>query len=291
MAAITEEYQKYVLDDMKNYAGLSIPVKAGITERLFKHVAGIESLHANPEDEFSMPEIGPNYEIIGKYAEQIKYAMDTDQKIMAEPLVVEKMSTGGYMLLNGHHRWMAAKRIGIKKLPVQIVNVTPEEEIFKLARKSDRKKCVSFDFDEVLLTDGSVYPIDRKMFFPFSILYKKGLQKNAGALINELRQLGYDVWIYTGQYHSVEYINLFLKLHNTKVDGIVNGLSKKNNSNIKKIFVENYTESVHIDNENILIVDTNTKEYESYDIVYDDSVWAVEVMKQMRKISEAEFNS
>lgn len=289
MAAVTEEYQKYVLDDMKNYVGLNIPVRAGIIERIIKRKAKTEVLHANPEDEFSMPEIGPNYEIVGNYAGQFKRALDTDQKLMEEPLMVEKMSTGGYMLLNGHHRWMAAMRIGVNKVPIQIVNVTPEEEIFKLVKKSARKKCVSFDLDEVLLTDGSLYPYDRKLIFPFTKLYKRSLRKNAGVLINELKQLGYDVWIYTGKFYSTEYITLLLKLHKTGVDGIVNGLGKKNNSNLKRIFSENYEQSVHIDNESILCVDTRTKDYDSIDITSDGSNWAAEVMKQMKKISMDEL--
>ncbi len=57
------------------------------------------------------------------------------------------------MLLNGHHRWMAAYRFELKKTKVEIVNVTHEEDIRKAMEKTSNVKCASFDFDEVVLAN------------------------------------------------------------------------------------------------------------------------------------------
>ena len=108
MGEVTAEYQKRVLDEIKNYAGLSHPVKASMLERLCKKKVSIKKLHPNPEDEFSMVKIGPNYGIVGNYESEFRNAINHGMNPMEEPLVVEKMSTGGYLILNGHHRWMAA---------------------------------------------------------------------------------------------------------------------------------------------------------------------------------------
>lgn len=284
MAAVTEEYRKLVLDDLNNYVGLNHPVKASILERIFVRKLSIYRLHPNPEDEFSIESIGPNLEIVGNYAKQFKYSISLSKRPIEEPLIVEKMSTGGYMLLNGHHRWMAAHRIALKYVPVQVVNVTPEDEIFATINKSIHNKCVSFDLDEVLLTDGSTYPADKKLIYPLNKIYKKSIRKNAAALIRELRELGYDVWCYTGNYYSSEYINGLMSLHNTKIDGLVNGLnSKRSNKKIKEAFSGKYEYSLHIDNESIILVNTRTKDYDSIDIPNDGINWAAEVMKHLRK--------
>lgn len=287
MAVVPEDFQKLVLDDIKTYAGLSEPVKAGVLERMFVHNVLIKRIHPNPEDEFSITEVGPHYGIVGDYLSAFKRRMDLSQKpYMEEKLMVEKMSTGGYMLLNGHHRWLAASRLGIKKAPVQIVNVTPAKEIFENINNSDRQMCVSFDLDEVLLTDGIRCPKDKNIRFPLNRIYKSGLRKNAGVLVNELQKMGYDVWIYTVNYHSVEYINGLMKIHKAKADGIVNGLGgKKGNSHIKEAFVKKYKYSIHVDNDMVLCVNTVTKVYESIDIDTNGADWSAEVINIIRKLN------
>lgn len=187
------------------------------------------------------------------------------------------------MLLNGHHRWLAAHHEGMKTVPVQIVNVTPEEEIYNAISKSARNMCVSFDFDEVLLTDVKSDDADKQLRFPLNKIYPGTLRKNAAALIRDLQTLGFDVWIYTGNYHSTEYINGLFSIHNAKVDGIVNGLSKrKSTNNIKKLFTDKYNISLHIDNESVICVDTKSKNYDIYDITPDKISWAADVMKKIK---------
>ena len=43
------------------------PVKTSLPVRLLVRKAACESLYPNPEDEFCVPEIGPNYGIISSY--------------------------------------------------------------------------------------------------------------------------------------------------------------------------------------------------------------------------------
>lgn len=39
-----------------------------------------------------------------------------------DPIIVQKLNDGGYEIVNGHHRWAAAKKTGLKKVPVRIKN-------------------------------------------------------------------------------------------------------------------------------------------------------------------------
>lgn len=278
---VMELYKKYVLDDIKYRGIMYHPVKAGMFSRIKKKHIDPTKLHPNPEDEFSMEKIGPNWQIINNYKKSIEYNMSVGLSIFDEqPLVVTKLDKGGYMLLNGHHRWFAAMALDIKKVPVQVVNITTEEDIYRVINKSKRDKCVSIDLDEVLLTDGVTIPVNSKIRFPFNKIITHNLRENSSLLLKELNHMGYDIWIYTGSYLSNRYIRTLLSLNKCKADGIVNGLNgKKKTVNLKEIFHNKYKTIVHINNEYISEVNTTTKEYDVKDLEQDSRKWAVSVIK------------
>ncbi len=78
-------------------------------------------MHPNPEDEFSMPEIGPNKSIIESYCQKIRFNQLHDFLIFEEPIVLRKLPDGDFMLLNGHHRWAACIKMNVKKVRAVII--------------------------------------------------------------------------------------------------------------------------------------------------------------------------
>ena len=92
-----------MLDDLAETA-LIPSVKAGYFTRLLTKKANPKKMHPNPRDEFSDPNIGPNDEIVHNYMDEMLNA----QRIGINPrfgkVIVEKLSKGGYRILNGHHR-------------------------------------------------------------------------------------------------------------------------------------------------------------------------------------------
>lgn len=285
MITVTNDFKVHVLDDLKTYESIYRPVKASPVERLLINSLPIHMLHPNPEDEFCHLDVGPNYEIVRNYADQILIAQHQGNPLFEDSLVCMKISTGGYMLLNGHHRWLAAYQSGIKRLPVQIVNVIQDEEILSKLNASNRQMCVSFDLDEVLLTDGRYVPADRKIPLSLRSLYHQSLRKNAPALIRFLQNRGFDVWIYTSQCHSEDYINFLFRLHHVKVDGIVNNLAKKKNrGQIRQSFSKKYRYSLHIDNESLICVDTVSKDYSIHEVSPDVASWASDMAKTVKGI-------
>lgn len=256
--AITEEYQKLVLDDLDRNSGLYHVVPAGFFERSIIKKMPLSKLHPNPDDEFSDPAIGPNYQIVSDYAKEFLAAIEFEKPKIMDPLVVEKLSTGEYMLLNGHHRWMAACRLNLQKVPVEVVNPVSIETIMKNLEKSERTRCMSFDMDEVLLnSEGNLRP-------------------GAAALINELHALGFDVFIYTGQYIPEKKINKMLRKQGTMVEGIINCYKKKTNSEGRlSTFLKNKYELLsHADNDLLIQVNTKTKDAVTKDIVAREDLWA-----------------
>lgn len=282
--AVTVEYRKAVLDDLEKLKGLSHAQKAGKLEQMFVRAVPVEKLHPNPDDEFSDPAVGPNYDIVKQYAEDLRKREALGTLPDMEPLCVQKLSPDGYMVLNGHHRWMAAKRVGIKKLPVRVVNGTTVEKIVSAVNSSENHMCVSFDLDEVLICDSSRYPADRPPAFPFSLKYRETIRENAGAMIAQLRGQGFDVWVYTGSYLSEEYIERLLHLHKADVSGIMNGMNrKKTGGTISKTFRKKYDVMAHVDNDSLIVINTRTKDYESAELP-DGAGWAAAVPQKIRDL-------
>lgn len=269
-----EAYNKYVLDDIKNNKGLFHPVKSPLFLRLKSINIATQKLHPNPEDEFSMEDIGPNWNIIGDYEKSIRQNLLHNLDMFDDPLIAVRLDKGGFMILNGHHRWMACVNLRIPKIPVRIVNVIQDEDVCKVINKSKRDKCVTIDLDEVLFK-AEANGENTDIPFPQNLIYKKNIRANASALIREFQHQGYDVWIYTGSYMSEQYIRGLFLINNCHVDGIVNSINaKKNSKKLREIFRTKYHTILHVDNETLTIVNTKTKKYEILDINDSSDGWA-----------------
>jgi len=92
-------------------------IKASLWERLTKKKVNVDKLYQNPLDDFSDPKIGPSYSAVSEYMKEI----GNSGKI-SEPITVQKLASGGYEIVNGHHRWLAAIKSGLKKVPIRIKN-------------------------------------------------------------------------------------------------------------------------------------------------------------------------
>ncbi|MBQ4900401.1 ParB N-terminal domain-containing protein [Paenibacillus sp. Marseille-P2973] len=95
--------------------------KPSLWERLTTKKLSTDKLVANPLDEFSMPHIGPSDRAISKH---MKYIAENGKIDVTDgPIVVKKLLDGTYEIQNGHHRWEAAKRLGLKNVPVKLKKI------------------------------------------------------------------------------------------------------------------------------------------------------------------------
>ena len=281
MALISKEYQEYVLDDLKKNEGLLRTCKASFLERLFIRKAGIKKLHPNPDDEFCLPKIGPNFGIVQDYANKFEHYRKCGSPIVMEPLFVEKLKPRGYRIINGHHRWLAANRLKMVRVPIRIVNVTTDEEIQEVLNRSENAVCASMDLDEIIMVKDGARPMEPKPWCAF--LFRERIREGVPALISELQKMGCDVWVYTGGYYSTAYIRALLRAYRVQPNGIINGLRvKKRAGQIRASFRSKYAVSVHCDTENVTCVRTGSKEYDIAELSGDEITWASETMKAIR---------
>ncbi len=115
-------FDKIISENLKKTEGHREVVKAGLTERIGVKKVSPSMLYVNPDDEFSFPDIGPSDSIIENYCQIARRNYALGMPVFSDPIVVNKLRQGGYMILNGHHRWAGATKARIPKVRISIVN-------------------------------------------------------------------------------------------------------------------------------------------------------------------------
>nr|MCR5788868.1 ParB/RepB/Spo0J family partition protein [Lachnospiraceae bacterium] len=218
-----EESMKKMLAEQE---GVYFPVSASLPERLLVRKISPKKLRPNADDEFCHDGVGPCYRIISEYEQKIKDAQMRDVPAIDEPLIVEKMRPNGYRIVNGHHRWAAAWRMGLKKVPIHIVNFVKESEIKQILEKSDNVRRVSFDLDEVLLRSPEDPFLEKALCFPLNLRFRERIRLGVPALFHFFKREGYDIWVYSSNYYSFDDVMKLLSHYGARIDGAVTGMGK-----------------------------------------------------------------
>lgn len=289
------EFDEFVQNDVKKQKGVYMPVQASLAERLTTRHLPMGKLHPNPDDEFAFPDIGPNYQIISKYVEDIMTAYRMKlEPFDDDPIIVEKLHPEGYLILNGHHRWAAAMRMHLKKIRVKIVNLALESDIKKIIEKSEHNKRATLDLDEVVFKSGGKKGLEKPLGFPYNLRYKQRLRLGIPALFYALSKRGYDIWVYSSNYYSIDDIRGFFRCYHVYVDGIITGLAKKNaqtnkkSNKIEKLMSSKYGITLHIDDDMLLRTKKQTAEFEEYKLDVPPEEWAKKAITIIEEIERNE---
>ena len=286
MAENQTKFQVFLQEELDRYKGVYVPLKAGFLHRMLVKKAPCKMLHPNPEDVFCDPKVGPNYEIISRYEKEIwQEKRRSQQEYIKEPLIVEKMHPDGYMILNGHHRWAAAIRMALPTLPIKIVNLTHAIDIQRMIENAKHHKRVSLDLDEAVFLSDSNEQAEKTLSFPFNKLYRERLRRGVPALFHFLKANGYDIWVFTAKYYSMDYIQQYFKLFHLRIDGIVTGTCRKERSTeeekkrLEALIANKYAETIHIDSNSLLRIHSATKDFEEFSLTGNPATWSQEVME------------
>ncbi len=272
-------FENFLAQEIDKYKDVTVPRKSGFLRRHLVRHAPVKKLHPNPGDEFCDRKIGPNYSIISEYEQELR---EYGPGSLKEPLYVERMYPDGYLILNGHHRWAAAIRANIGRLPVSVVNPTHEADVREMLRNARHDKRVALDLDEVLLASGPEDEKERPLPFPLNRHWPEQLRRGVPALIHGLKKQGYDIWVYTQSYRSMEHVRLLFRLYHVAVDGVVTGLARKakmdesHRQRLESLVAARYPRTVHIDRDSVLCIDKQTRTYEEYPLAREN--WSRQVM-------------
>ena len=299
--ATNTEFQTFLDEEVKKVKGIYYPVKAGFLRRMVIKTAAVEKLHPNPGDEFCFPEIGPNYEIISNYVKDyssLNGNLSNRQFLQSgasEPLMVEKTKPDGYMLLNGHHRWAAARRAGLKKVPIKIVDLTQEKDIKEMIGKASSDIRITLDLDEVVFRPETDPYLEKPLRFPLNRIYRERIRLGVPALFSLLNAKGCDIWVYTARYCSLDDLKRLFRHYHMPVTGIVTGTARKINTGsktgkeVEKMITARYRTTLHVDNTMVLRTNRDTREFEEYRLSGSAADWSrevIEIIGEMKRHEE-----
>ena len=286
------EFEQKIAEDIRSQKGTMMPVKASLLERMLVRKAPCSILHPNADDEFTFDSVGPSYKIIGEYEEKFRFAIRHNQDVFDDALIVEKLHPKGYLLLNGHHRWAAAMRVGIKKVPIKIVNLASDSDIDQILANSKHDKRVAIDLDEVIFRDNEDKWVEKTPGFPHVMKFNNKIRLGIPALFYYLTKNGYDIWVYSANYYSIDDIQRFFRHYSVHVDGIITGTMKRkrNNSEVavsrEKKIADKYKKTLHIDNDMILVTGDINARFKTYDLDAAPDEWsrkAIEIIGEIDK--------
>lgn len=297
MITAKSEFTEFIYNDIKKYDGVRIPLKTGLLKRMLIRWTKCSNLHPNPDDEFCFPNVGPSYSIISDYEKKMRFEMSHGSGPwdgIDERLMVERMHPEGYMLINGHHRWAAAMRLGIKKAPIKILNLTHEEDIVNILEKSRNNKRVTVDLNELVFVDEAECSVEKKLPFPANRIYKENIRLGFPALCRFLQSKGYDLWVFTSDFYSVDYIERLLKKHYIKPDGIITAsgriekTAEDKKKRIKELMKKKYSRTLNLYNDMMILVESQTGDYEQFPLEGSANDWVKSVEKVVKKIDDNE---
>lgn len=284
MAMTNSEFKEYLKNELEKEVGMYVPVNTSRLQRLFYLNTSCTNLHPNPDDEFSFPDVGPSYRIMSDYQRAYLDSMARGMKPAMEPLIVIRTHPSGFMLINGHHRWGAAMMAGVKKVPIKVVNMMLEEEIKDILKNSTHEKRVTLDLDEVVFRSKDDELIEKKPALALGRQASKRMRLGIPALFRYLKKNGYDIWVFSANYYSIDDIRKFFRKYTVHVDGIITATAKKEvynteaAKNMKELITNKYKETVHIANDSLLITHGKGEEFKDFELDPDDEGWAREII-------------
>ncbi len=284
------EFEEFIQSEIESQKGLYVPLQASPLERFLVTKTSCKKIHPNPDDEFCFPDVGPSYRIISEYESKMRTAMGNGYPPIEEPLMVSKVSPDGYMLINGHHRWAAAMKVGLKSVPIKIINMTTDEDIRRMIENSKHDKRVTVDLDEVVFRDASYPYLEKALGFPHNMKFKQRMRLGIPALFHYLNAHGYDIWVYSAYFYSIDDIRKYFKYYSVTVDGIITGTAKKKKDgsdarkDMDKLIANKYDTTVHLDNDLLLVTRGKTKEFDEITIEDQGEKWSKNVMEAIDKI-------
>ena len=149
---------------------------------------------------------------------------------------------------------------------------------------------ISFDLDEVLFVSPATHKIEKPPIFPLNKIYKERVRLGTPALINELQELGFEVWIYTSSFRTESYIRHLFMLYDVHFDGIVNAqrhlreVQRNNTTILPQKMPSRYRISLHVDDDKLVCSNGMQYGYKTYYLDAEDELWKEKILIQASRL-------
>jgi len=169
-----------------------------------------------------------------------------------------------------------------------------EQDIKKIIKRSKHNVRVTLDLDEVVFVDENNPNSEKSLTFPLNKIFKERLKKGIPALFRFLSMKGYDIWVYTAQYYSLNYMERLFRSYHVHVDGIITGTKRKTASReaeqdrVKALFENKYVRTFHIANDSVVDIRGKDGQFEEREINPLSDEWSYDVMEAVKELTKDE---
>ena len=154
---------------------------------------------------------------------------------------------------------------------------------------------VSFDLDETLFVNPKNHKIEPPLVFPFNMIFKERLRLGTPDMINQLQNMGYDVWVYTSSFRSEHYIKTLFKLYGVHFNGIINAtrhlreVQRDRKERLPQKMPNYYRISLHIDDEAVICSMGRQYGFDTFQLDADDDHWKEKIIERAEQIKSRTF--
>ena len=113
------------------------------------------------------------------------------------------------------------------------------------------------------------------------------------ALFHELEKRGYDIWLYSMGYPSVDALQDYFHLYHVNVTGVIAAVGKRRSAGgyeLESLIQGKYRSTLHIDNDMVLWISRDTKTHQEYALSGAPDTWSQEILDVLEKIDREENN-
>ena len=167
-------------------------------------------------------------------------------------------------------------------------------------KKWDPSVCrVSFDLDEVLFGSLKTHKVEPPLPFPFERLYTERLREGTPQLIQTLKSMGVEVWVYTSSYRTEKYIRKLFSHYNVYFTDIINAQRHQaeiqfgHNHILPQKLPNRYHIDLHIDDEKVIADYGKDYGFAVHLMEAPDDEWAdkiIALVEEIIKTKEKKFN-
>jgi len=149
---------------------------------------------------------------------------------------------------------------------------------------------VSFDLDDTLFVSEENFKVEPALKFPFRAIYKERLRLGTVALLNDIRQQGIELWVYTTSYRSEHYIRGLFRCYGIKFDVVINGAKHAREVQSGRMeampskYPSKYRIDLHIDDDRSVAENGRTYGFHVFLVSGQDDDWADKIKREIERI-------
>ena len=152
---------------------------------------------------------------------------------------------------------------------------------------------ISFDLDDTLfVAEENGFTLEPPLKFPWNIIYQERLRAGTTGLMQRLRELGCEVWVYTTSFRSPFYIRSLFRHYGIQIDEIVNGarhekeVQAEHTEPMPSKYPAHYRIDLHVDDDKSVLANGQYYGFHVFQIGPPDDQWAEKIIGTVQKIMQ-----